>query len=125
MSKIDDTTHNVFEISQERTENRTAYFRVPKDMTLKDLENYITSIQHLNTVEDYFPEWCEGDEDDFVFDITDRDSWFGDLLINNITVNDDKTKLLISNRYGETEVFRDLTSCPGCGADKKHSKKPN
>lgn len=112
---------NFFEVSQERTENRTAYFRVDKNIKLADVEYYFA---HLPDIHDnYFPEWDDPAEDDFIFSQTDLDLRLRPYsFINDITVNDDNTKWIISNKYTTGVLFRDLTSCPDCGADYAHRK---
>ena len=114
---------NFIEVFQERTESRTAYFRVPKDITEDDVQNYLleSNRSSVNGDDLFFPEWDNPYEGWYVIRKCDQDEGFCSFL-NDTHTNDDKTKLIISNRYTAGVLFRDLTSCKRCGADNKHRK---
>ena len=107
---------NFVELHQERMETRTAYFRVPKDITVIDVDNYVKDLKP-HEVDILLPEWDNEIEDDFEISKSDLDTVTRKSsysLINDVTINDDKTKLILSNRYtrgvlGTGVLFRDLT----------------
>ena len=115
MSNLNDRIDcNFIEVYQEKTESRTAYFQVPKDITVDDVEIYLKERNRSSVDGDdnFFPEWDNPEEEEYCISQSDqRCAHRPYSFINYITINDDKTKLIISNLFPHTTgvLFRDLT----------------